>query len=196
MFPYEVEYSNVEIYFDRRRIHQFIAALMDDKYTVYWNETDDEFSLIIVKTKVITKLKFKRKEHQYKMDGNYSFKDNTLAKMVEKLIEDSKGHAIVKRFHEHQVKIDNILFGEVIRTVKISDVSLNKEKKAVVTMNDVLQAWQCNRIQERIKFIYLEIDEQLLLLHKYLERNELTLIEQCKQKLKALQHEMFTMELF
>ena len=47
-------------------------------------------------------------------------RDPKLAEWMEKLIENTRGHAVVKRFKDRQILIENILFGEVIRLVEIS----------------------------------------------------------------------------
>ena len=47
-------------------------------------------------------------------------RDPKLAEWMEKLIENTRSHAVVKRFKDRQILIENILFGEVIRLVEIS----------------------------------------------------------------------------
>ena len=54
-------------------------------------------------------------------DGrSYRFKDERLAELMEKMIGDTRGHAIVERFKDRQILIENIMFGEIIRMVEIS----------------------------------------------------------------------------
>lgn len=54
------------------------------------------------------------------MTGDYLIKDAKLAEWLEKLIGDTRGHAVVKRFKDQQMTVENILFGEVIRLVEVS----------------------------------------------------------------------------
>src|ERR1700737_4077773 len=50
----------------------------------------------------------------------YFFKNDKLAELMEKLIGDTRGHAVVKRFRDRQILIESIMFGEIIRMVEIN----------------------------------------------------------------------------
>lgn len=144
----------------------------------------------------LIKLKFERIEHRYKLVGNYSFRDAKLSELMEKLINDSKGHAVVKRFKDQQILIENIMFGEIIKTVEISGVEHKVifQKQPAVTMEHVTDAIQSNRAVEREKSARLELDYELATLHELLETGSREQIERCIAKLKALRIELMRLE--
>lgn len=193
---YEVEYCNLELRFDRRLIQRFITNLIEEGYSLYWNENEQLFMIAIRSGRKLIKLKFERIEHRYKLVGNYSFRDAKLSELMEKLINDSKGHAVVKRFKDQQILIENIMFGEIIKTVEISGVEHKVifQKQPAVTMEHVTDAIQSNRAVEREKSARLELDYELATLHELLETGSREQIERCIAKLKALRIELMRLE--
>ncbi|MEB3102949.1 hypothetical protein [Ferviditalea candida] len=194
---YEVEYVNLELRFDRRQIQDLIKSLIQEGYSLYWNESEQHFIISIRTGRKLTKLKFQRIVDRYKLAGNYSFKDEKLAHMMEKMIGATRGHAVVKRFKDSQIIIANIMFGEVIRLVEISGVEHKVlfQKEPVVTMDQIMQAFKSHRVEDRIPVLRLELDYELALLYELLERGRLEEIERCKERLQELRLEMLMLEL-
>ena len=118
---YEVEYCNLELRFDRRHIQQLIRDLIQDGYSLYWSENESLFIISVRTGRKLTKLRFQRLAKGYKLVGDYVIRDAKLAEWLEKLIGDLRGHAVVKRVKDRQIFVENILFGEVIRLVEISE---------------------------------------------------------------------------
>lgn len=193
---HEVEYCNLELHFDRRQIRYFIKALIQEGFSLYWNESDQYFIVSIRTGRKLVKLKFNRVGQQYKIVGNYSFKDEKLAELMEKMIGDTRGHAIVKRFKERQVLIENIMFGEIIRTVEITGVEhkVLYQREPVITTEQIIQAFRSKRAVERIPVVRLELDYELSCLYEALQENDQERAEQIKARLKALRWEMLTLE--
>lgn len=194
---HEVEYCNLELRFDRRLIRNFIKALIQEGYSLYWNESDLQFIISIRTGRKLIKLRFERIGEKYKIVGNYSFKDEKLAEMMEKLIGDSRGHAVVKRFKDRQILIENIMFGEIIRMVEISGIEhkVLYQKEPVVTLDEVMQALRSKRSDERIPVLRMELDYELATLQEALETGDQESVQLCKNKLLELRQEMLLLEM-
>lgn len=194
---YEVEYCNLELRFDRRQIQSLISELVEEGYSLFWNENDRHFIVSVRSGRRLVKLKFERRKDKYKLAGNYTIKDPKLAELMEKMIGDSRGHAVVKRFSEHQILIENIMFGEIIRTIEISGVQQKVlfEKVPAVTADAVIRAFKSNRVERRIPVLRMELDYELSTLHDLLQSGaSVDQVAQCKQNLERLRHEWLTLE--
>jgi hypothetical protein len=194
---HEVEYCNLELRFDRRLIRNFIKTLIQEGYSLYWSESDQQFIISIRTGRKLIKLKFERIGEKYKIVGNYSFKDEKLAEMMEKLIGDTRGHAVVKRFKDRQILIENIMFGEIIRMVEISGIEhkVLYQKEPEVTVEEVMQALRSKRPDERIPILRLELDYELSTLSDALKAFDEEAVHASKEKLAELRHEMLLLEL-
>lgn len=194
---YEVEYCNLELRFDRRQIRNFIKSLIQEGYSLYWNENEQQFVISIRTGRKLIKLKFQRIGERYKIVGDYSFKDEKLSELMEKMIGDTRGHAIVKRFRERQIVIENIMFGEIIRMVEISGVEHKVlfQKEPVVTLDEMVQAFKSKRAEERVAVLRLELDYELALLHEALESKDEEQVAVCKERLKEMRSEMLQLEM-
>ncbi len=194
---YEVEYCNLELRFDRRQIQNFIKALIQEGYSLYWNENDQQFIISIRTGRKLIKLKFQRIGERYKIIGDYSFKDEKLAELMEKMINDTRGHAVVKRIKEHQILIENIMFGEIIRMVEISGVEHKVlfQKQPLVTIDEMMQAFKSKRAEERVSVLRMELDYELSTLHEALQMGDKQAIQSSKERLAELRHEMLLLEL-
>ncbi|HEY0829423.1 MAG TPA: hypothetical protein VGE40_15085 [Bacilli bacterium] len=194
---YEVEYCNLELRFDRRLIQSFIKALIQEGYSLYWNESEHHFIISIRSGRKLVKLKFHRVGDRYKIVGNYSFKDERLSFLMEKLIEDTRGHAIVKRFKDRQIVIENIMFGEVIRLVEISgvDYKVIYQKELLVTVEEIIQAFKSTRIEDRIPVLRMEMDYELTTLQDAILSGIEEDIYNSKERLVDLRQEMLVLEM-
>lgn len=194
---YEVEYCNLELRFDRRLIQNFIKALIQEGYSLYWNESEHHFIISIRSGRKLVKLKFHHVGDRYKIVGNYSFKDERLSLLMEKLIEDTRGHAIVKRFKDRQIVIENIMFGEVIRLVEISgvDYKVIYQKELLVTTEEIIQAFKSTRIDERIPVLRMEMDYELSTLQDAILSGIEEDILNSKERLGELRQEMLVSEM-
>lgn len=194
---HEVEYCNLELRFDRRQIRNFIKTLIQEGYSLYWNESEQQFIISIRTGRKLLKLKFQRIGERYKIVGNYCFKDERLVELMEKMIGDTRGHAVVKRFKDRQILIENIMFGETIRKVEISGVEhkVLYEKDQHVTPEGMIQAFRSKRAEERIPVLRLELDYELAVLHDALASGDLSAIDASKVKLASLRQEMLLLEM-
>lgn len=194
---YEVEYCNLELRFDRRQIRNFIKSLIQVGYSLYWNENEQHFIISIRSGRKLIKLRFQRLGDRYKIVGDYSFKDEKLAELMEKMIGDTRGHAIVKRFKDRQILIENIMFGEIIRMVEISGVEHKVlfQKEPVVTIDEIIQAFKSKRAEERAAVVRLELDYELTVLQDALTAGEEEAVSASKERLMVLREEMMQLEL-
>ncbi|MBP1996508.1 hypothetical protein [Paenibacillus eucommiae] len=194
---HEVEYCNLELRFDRRLIRNFIKALIQEGYSLYWSESEQQFIISIRTGRKLIKLKFERIGEKYKIVGDYSFKDEKLAEMMEKMIGDTRGHAVVKRFKDRQILIENIMFGEIIRMVEITGIEhkVLYQKEPVVTVEEVMQALRSKRPDERIPVLRLELDYELSNLQDAIVANDEAAAQASKTKLFELRHEMLLLEM-
>jgi hypothetical protein len=194
---HEVEYCNLELRFDRRQIRNFIKSLIQEGYSLYWSESEQQFIISIRTGRKLIKLKFERIGEIYKIVGNYSFKDEKLAEMMEKLIGDTRGHAIVKRFKDRQILIENIMFGEIIRMVEISGIEHKVifQKEPAITVEEVMQALRSQRSNDRVQVLRMELDYELTVLSDALKASDEEAIRSSKEKLEAFRHEMLLLEM-
>lgn len=193
---YEVEYCNLELRFDRRYIQNLIRDLIHEGYSLYWSENESLFIISVRTGRRLVKLKFQRINNRYKIVGNYTIKDEKLAEFMERLIGDTRGHAVVKRFKDRQILIESILFGELILLVEVSGVDHRVifQKRPLVTTEEMIRAFQSKRAEERIGVLRMELDYELSNLFEAMERKDDKEIDQCKEKLLILRNEMLQLE--
>ncbi|WP_058301742.1 hypothetical protein [Gorillibacterium timonense] len=194
---HEVEYCNLDVRFDRRLIRNFIKDLIQEGYSLYWNESDREFAISIRSGRKLVKLQFQRIGDRFKIVGNYILRDEKLAELMEKLINDTRGHAVVKRFKDRQIVIENIMFGEIIRMVEINGVErkILYEREPLITGEEVSAAIKSRRIEDRIPVLRLEMDYELAVLADALAAEDSLKIEAGKRRLEELRQEMITVEM-
>lgn len=194
---HEVEYCNLDVRFDRRLIRNFIKDLIQEGYSLYWNESDREFAISIRSGRKLVKLQFQRIGERFKIVGNYILRDEKLAELMEKLINDTRGHAVVKRFKDRQIVIENIMFGEIIRMVEINGVErkILYEREPAITGEEVSAAIKSRRIEERIPVLRMEMDYELAVLAEALAAEDGMKIEAGKRRIEELRQEMITVEM-
>jgi hypothetical protein len=194
---HEVEYCNLELRFEHRQIQNLIRDLIQEGYSLYWSETDNQFLISIRTGRKLVKLRFERLRSLYKLVGDYIIKDEKLSELIEKLINDSRGHAVVKRIKEHQIVIENIMFGEIIRLVEVSGMEhrIIYQKKSYITTEEMIRAFQSRRAEERVPVLRFELDYELSLLSEAMKRNDEEAIQASKHKLTALRCEMLQLEI-
>ncbi|ANE47427.1 hypothetical protein SY83_15375 [Paenibacillus swuensis] len=194
---YEVEYCNLELRFDRRLIQNFIKYLIQEGYSLYWNESEHQFIISVRTGRKLVKLKFQRIQNRFKIVGDYSFKDEKLAEIMEKMIGDTRGHAVVKRFKDRQILIESIMFGELIRLVEISGVEhkILFQKEPLITAQEMMEAFKSKRAEERIQVLRLELDYELANLFEAMQAQEEEQSTRIKENLMILRQEMLLLEI-
>jgi hypothetical protein len=194
---YEVEYCNLELRFERRHIQELIRKLIQDGYSLYWNDSGHQFIISVRSGRKLLKLKFQRFVNMYKIVGDYTLRDEKLAEVMERLIGDTRGHAVVKRFKDRQILIENIMFGKIIGLVEISGVEHKVifQRQGQITIEEMVRAFKSNRAGLRIPVVRLELDYELALLHEMIIAQNEEGIKECKSKLESLRREMLTLEM-
>lgn len=192
----EVEYCNLELRFDRQHIQDLIKDLIQEGYSLYWSENEQVFVISVRTGRKLVKLRFQRTKEGYKLVGDYMIRDARLSEWMEKLIGDMRGHAIVKRFRDRQIIIENILFGEVIRLVEISGYQQRVlfQKGPILTDEELTRLYHSVEGEERVRQRRIEVDEQLDRLHQALEAGDKERAEKCKAELAFLTKELFMLE--
>lgn len=192
----EVEYCNLELRFDRRHIQDLIKELIQEGYSLYWSENDTQFVISIRTGRKLVKLRFQRTGSGFKLVGDYMIRDPKLAEWMEKLIENTRGHAVVKRFKDRQILIENILFGEVIRLVEISGYRQRVlfQKGTPMTEQEMLRLFESDVGEQRLLLSRLETDDELEKLHAALQEGDDDKISACKQRLRELSLELMRLE--
>lgn len=193
---YEVEYCNLELRFERRDIQNLIRDLIKEGYSLYWRETEDSFIVSIRTDDHMTKLRFQQTQEGYKLIGDYRIHDARLAEWMEKLIGDTKGHAIVKRFRDQQILVENILFGEVIRMVEISgfEQRILYQKESTPTRESLNALYMSTEGEQRIESTERKIDESLDRLNEAIKAGDAEQIAECKKVLENLRFELVRLE--
>ena len=193
---YEVEYCNLDLRFERRHLQQLIRDLIQDGYSLYWSENEAVFMISVRTGRKLTKLRFERLGRGYKLVGDYIIKDAKLAEWMEKLIGDLRGHAVVKRFKDRQILIENILFGEMIRQVEISGM----EHKVLFQKDPIpnasrLEAMYISQLSEqRLKEQLDMLDQQLEQLQLAVQAHDEVEIANIKQALRQTLHVLTELE--
>lgn len=194
---YDVEFCDLEMKFERRHIQQFIQKLVENGYSIHWSENQQKLVVHIRTGKKLIKLRFVQSHHRYKMVGNYHIQDPVLSTIIEEMIERTLGHAVVKRFGDHQVTIENICFGERVRLVEIDGVDYRViyEKKHIVSVEDMVKAFKSERAEKEIPIVRLELDYELALLYEALNHQDTSQILASKRKLEKLRKKMLQLEM-
>ncbi|GIP01938.1 hypothetical protein J28TS4_03450 [Paenibacillus lautus] len=192
----EVEYCNLELRFDRRHIQDLIKELIQEGYSLYWSENETQFVISIRTGRKLVKLRFQRTGSGFKLVGDYMIRDPKLAEWMEKLIENTRGHAVVKRFKDRQILIENILFGEVIRLVEISGYRQRVlfQKGTPMTEQEMVRLFESDEGEQRLILSRLETDDELEKLHAALQEGNQDKIAACKQRLRELSLELMRLE--
>ncbi|ANY72075.1 hypothetical protein [Paenibacillus ihbetae] len=192
----EVEYCNLELRFDRRHIQDLIKELIQEGYSLYWSENESQFIISIRTGRKLVKLRFQRTGSGFKLVGDYMIRDPKLAEWMEKLIENTRGHAVVKRFKDRQILIENILFGEVIRLVEITGYRQRVlfQKGTPMTEQEMMRLFESDEGERRLLLCRLETDDELEKLYEAIQAGDKEKIMSCKQRLKELALELMRLE--
>lgn len=195
--PYEVEYCNLELRFDRTQIRDFVKSLIHSGYSLYWSESEGQFIVSIQSAERLVQLTFLRVGQLFKLVGECVLHDDRLVSLMEKMIDLTRGHAVVKRFLEQEILIENIMFGELVKKVSVNGMEhrILYEKQVSVTVDDMKKALRSKRIEQRIPVLKREIDDELARLFEAMQQGDELKIFEHKEKLKELNHEMFILEL-
>ncbi|MGI2292897.1 hypothetical protein [Paenibacillus sp. GXUN7292] len=194
---YEVEFCNLELRFERRQIQNLIRELIQEGYSLYWSESEGAFLVSIRSGRRLLKLHFQKLNDRYKMIGNYTVRDERLTELLDKLINDTRGHAVVKRTRDRQMVIENIMFGEIIRLVEVTGMEhrIIFQKKPAITTEDMIRAFQSKRAEERAAVLRYELDYELSALYEALQTGNEKQVVLSKNKLELLRVEMLQLEL-
>ena len=194
--PYEVEYCNLELRFDRAQIRDFVKSLIHSGYSLYWSENEGQFIVSIQSGERMVQMTFLRMGQRFKMVGECLLADDRLVTLMEKMIDMTRGHAVVKRFMQQEILIENIMFGELVKKVSISGVEhrILFEKAMSISTDDIKKALRSKRIEQRIPVLKLEIDYELACLYEAMTKNDDVKVYEHKERLKELHHEMFVLE--
>ncbi|WP_379133351.1 hypothetical protein [Paenibacillus sp. sgz500958] len=192
----EVEYCNLELRFDRQHIQDLIKDLIQDGYSLYWSEDETLFVISVRTGRKLVKLRFQRIKEGYKLVGDYMIRDARLAEWMEKLIGDMRGHAIVKRFRDRQIIIENIMFGEVIRLVEISGYQQRVlyQKGPLLTDQELTKLFYSSEGEERIRQASTDVDMLLDRLKEALNLENADEVQRCKEELVLLTRELAKLE--
>lgn len=193
---YEVEYCNLELRFDRRHIQQLIRDLIQDGYSLYWSENETLFIISVRTGRKLTKLRFQRLPKGYKLVGDYLIRDAKLAEWLEKLIGDLRGHAVVKRFKDRQILVENILFGEVIRLVEISGMEhrVIYQKGPILDTAQMAEMYASESAEQQLAHLQEELDAELERLFEAIQHGDTETSEACKERLRKLRLELLRLE--
>ena len=192
----EVEYCNLELRFNRRHIQDLIKDLIQEGYSLYWSENETLFIVSVRTGRKLVKLRFLKTRSGYKMVGDYIIRDAKLSDWMEKLIGDTRGHAVVKRFKDRQILIENILFGEVIRLVEISgyEQRVLYQKGTYFSEREMNDMYYSLEGDLRLQIRRIEVDEELEKLYEAMKENDTVEMELCKERLRELCQELLALE--
>ncbi|MCF6093545.1 hypothetical protein L1765_06030 [Microaerobacter geothermalis] len=194
---YEIEYSDLDLRFTEEHLQQLVQLFIDHGLSVVWNQGEKQVSLHVQTAYQVHELSFRQVGDYYKMNNHhYIVKDARFAHIIQHFIEEHKGHAIVKLFHEGQILIQNFQFGIPVKVVEIngSKRKVLFEKGCTVTMEQMVEAFKREDAEQRIPVLRMEIDYELATLHEALMKEDQETISRCKERLKELRMEMLLLE--
>ncbi|MNE56012.1 hypothetical protein D3C80_1508870 [compost metagenome] len=173
-----------------------IRDLIQDGYSLYWSENESIFIISVRTGRKLTKLRFQRLAKGYKLVGDYVIKDAKLAEWLEKLIGDLRGHAVVKRFKDRQILIENILFGEVIRLVEITGMEhrVIYQKGPIIDVEKMSEMYASDSAEERLELLQRELDDELEKLYDAMQKGNDDIVKSCKEKLTLIRIELLQLE--
>lgn len=193
----EVEYCNLELRFSRRHIHNLIKDLIQEGYSLYWSE-DETYLVLSVRTgRKLVKLRFQQlRSGYYKLAGDYIIRDAKLAEWLEKLIEDTRGHAVVKRIKDQHILVENILFGEVIRLVEVTGFKQRVifQKGPTLSAQEMEEMFVSGEGESRLTLLRLEVDDELERLSTALRVGDPVKTDACHKRLQLLSRQLLMME--
>jgi hypothetical protein len=130
------------------------------------------------------------------MTGDYLIKDAKLAEWLEKLIGDTRGHAVVKRFKDQQMTVENILFGEVIRLVEVSGFKQRVifQKEPAPTAEEMEEMFLSREGEERLMLLRMEVDDELERLFNAIQIDNSEKANACREALRRLSGHLLMLE--
>lgn len=191
-----MEYCNLDLRFNRRHIGQLITELIQDGYSLYWSESESVFIISVRTGRKLTKLRFEAVGSGYKLEGDYVIKDARLAVWFEKLIEDFRGHAVVKRTKNSHTMVENILFGEVITLVEITGMEerILYQKEPLLDARRLEELMTSQIAEQQLRKLRQQLDDELDLLNDLLEKGNQEEIVACKERLQSLRLQLIALE--
>lgn len=194
----EMEYCNITLWFKKEQIMRLMRNLVDAGFDVAWKESKRTFVLSVKTDDATHRLTFHNKSNGlYRLSNkNYIIRDIKFASIFQQLLEEAKGHAVVKLYNKGQIVIQNIRYGEPVKIVEINgpERKILFEKECTVSMEQVMEAFKRKDAEIRIKVLRLEIDYELATLYEALENNDLKTITESKQRLEELRKELLLLE--
>ena len=144
----------------------------------------------------MTKLCFEAVGSGYKLEGNYVIRDVKLAEWFEKLIEDFRGHAVVKRTKNSHTMVQNIIFGEVMTLVEISGVNQRVlyQKEPLLDAKTLEELMSSQVAEQQLEQLEQELDVELDLLSSLLDKGDHEAIGSCKDRLSSIRRELLKLE--
>jgi hypothetical protein len=172
---FETEYTELHMLFDRKLVKAFISELIHSGYSIYWNESVQHFIIAIRSGRRLIKLKFDRTDEGYCLNGSYTLKDIRLSELLERMISDTKGSAVVKRFHDELIFIDSIVSGELVERLEIDGDQRKTVFAKPLPLPDARarmeQLFQSTQVEDRIVALRAELDEALETLIHLIEQD-------------------------
>ena len=112
------------------------------------------------------------------------------------MIGDTRGHAVVKRFKDQQMTVENILFGEVIRLVEVSGFKQRVifHKEPAPTAEEMEEMFLSREGEERLMLLRMEVDDELERLHDAIQINNLEKANACREALRRLSGHLLMLE--
>ena len=193
----QVEYCNVELRFTHLHVQNMIKDLICEGYSLYWSEDDSFFHLSIRTGRKLVKLRFQHmKNGEYKMTGDYMIKDPKLSEWLEKLIETTRGHAVVKRFKDHHMIVENILFGKVIRLVEVCRFKqrIIFQREPTPTIEEMDEMFASQEGEKRVRLQRIQVDQELEKLYGAMVNQDEETAKTCRERLKELSRQILMLE--
>lgn len=192
----EIEYCNLELTFEKKQAFELIYSIVGNQYSIV--ENSGYMIIYVYLEEEAVKLKFKKHGSHIRLMGkNYCFQSDIMFEIMDRLIYESKGHAVIKRVGQRAIYIETVIFGEVVAITEIkgSYKKVLYQKKYILTGEDLEKLWTSTSVEERIEIWKLEVDYALAWLAEALKGKNEVLIIQYKIELQRLNRERISLEI-
>lgn len=187
---FQAEFQDVFIECEKSALKSFILKLLQAKFTISWRYFNEKLELVILNgdRKVIIPIRYLNEKRTVIQLHELSIHMEDLAILLEELIAEAKGRAIVKTASEGSIYVSCIENGKIVSVIKFS----GGEDRTMGSYRTMKMRSPMEKIDPEVKRYVLtsEIDYFLMELAEALKNNDVENIEKLKLRLTSLVHEM------
>lgn len=196
---HKAEILEIRLEVDKEEIKSFLKNCVDFNFYMHFSENSN-FMLISLKQDAENHpviLRFARHGEFYHLQNKVYTQNQDLLVLIEKMIVDNLGDALIKEERNEQVEVRQIRQGEVVSleivgTEKHITFQKHREEKEQVKVLEKI--FKDNTIEREISFIKQEMDDYLEKLQAAIESSSQFDTERYKKVLQRLHKRLYVLE--